>query len=53
MKGQWSVDSVDPVGGNKGVIMKMLTSMLLIILLQSSFGLKYFVAGISFHKSTY
>ena len=25
MKGQWNVDSVDPVGGNKGVMMKMLT----------------------------
>ena len=25
MKGQWSVNSVDPVGGNKGVMMKMLT----------------------------
>ena len=28
MKGQWNVDSVDPVGGNKGVMMKMLTGML-------------------------
>lgn len=28
VKGQWNVDSVDPVGGNKGVMMKMLTGML-------------------------
>ena len=27
MKGQWNVDSVDPVGGNKGVMMKMLTGI--------------------------
>ena len=27
VKGQWSVNSVDPVGGNKGVMMKMLTGM--------------------------
>ena len=28
VKGQWNVDSVDPIGGNKGVMMKMLTGTL-------------------------
>ena len=48
VKGQWSVNSVDPVGGNKGVMMKMLTGTFQ----HEYFVVRYVMAFLTLHQTS-